>query len=216
MKTDLNPPLEKELKYLLTKKEYDALMRACRQDILKSVDQTNFYFDNQSLQLRKKRIGLRVRIENASKCTLTVKEPSKLRSTKLPKLKIRKEWESRLSLATAKSLVKGKTSIASLNSKPIRVLKNHFSKEQLKKVSPLGSVKTSRTFVMADHKTLLEIDKYKMFKKKFYELEVETHQPVIADAVVRSLLKKHGISYRPITKSKLGRFLDLWKKQRDR
>ena len=79
----------------------------------------------------------------------------------------------------------------------------------------MGSVKTSRTFVLADKNTLLEIDKFKMFKKKFYELEVETHQPSQADKVVRALFKKHGIPYRPITKSKLGRFLDLWKKQKN-
>lgn len=207
-------PLEKELKYLLTKKDYDTLVRACRKKVVGLVTQTNFYFDDSSLSLRSKRVGLRVRIENNKHCTLTVKEPSNLRSKKVPKLKIRKEWESRLSLQAAKKLISGKVPIHSLKSKPIQILKTHLSWEQLIHISPLGSLKTTRTFVLADKSTLLEIDKFKMFKKKFYELEVETNHPSHTDKVVRTLFKKHGISYRPITKSKLGRFLDLWKKNK--
>lgn len=209
-------PLEKELKYFLSKKDYERLIKASRKQIERSVKQTNFYFDDKKLALRKKRIGLRVRIENNSTCTLTVKEPSKLRSKKLPKLKIRKEWEVTLPLSLAKKLIRGKISISSLNTRPVQVLKQYFSKDYLETIQPLGAVKTVRTLVLAEKDTLLEIDKFKMFQQKFYELEVETENPVEADKVVRTLLKKHGIACRPITKSKLGRFLDLWKKQRKR
>jgi len=209
---DRQPPLEKELKYLLTKKDYDALLRASKKRIVKSIKQVNIYFDDNSLRLRKKRIGLRVRIENEQKCTLTLKEPSKLRSKKVPKLKIRHEWECSLPHTLAKKVIKGKTPIGSLKRIPITILNHHFSESQIEKIIPLGAVKTLRTFVKADQGVLLEIDKFKMFGQKFYELEVETHDPVLADKTVRSLLKKLKIPCRPITKSKLGRFLDLWKK----
>lgn len=209
-------PLEKELKYFLNKKHYDRLLRALRKQVVKSVKQVNIYFDDPSLRLRKKRIGLRVRIENAEKCTLTVKEPSKIRSIKVPKLKVRHEWETDLPFPLAKKLIKGKVLIGTLNKKPIQVLKSHFSEKDLKTITPLGSVKTSRTYVRTENNVLLEIDKFRMFEQKFYELEVETHDPVLADTVVRTLFKKHKVPYRPITKSKLGRFLDLWKKERRR
>ncbi|MFM8268763.1 MAG: CYTH domain-containing protein [Pseudomonadota bacterium] len=209
-------PLEKELKYFLTKRDYERLVRSSRKEIIKLVKQVNIYFDDASLRLRKKRIGLRVRIENERNCTLNVKEPSKIRSTKVPKLKVRHEWEVGLPFALAKKLIKGHVSISSLNKKPIQVLKEHFSEEELKKIVPLGSVKTSRTYVKTDRNILLEIDKFKMFEQKFYELEVETEEPVLADKVVRTLLKKQKIPYRPITKSKLGRFLELWKKENRR
>jgi len=209
-------PLEKELKYFLTKKDYDTLLKASRKNIKKSVKQTNFYFDDKDLNLRKRRIGLRVRFENNSRCTLTLKEPSNQRSSKLPKLKIRREWEVDLPLLLGKRLVKGQTSISSLSAKPIQILKKYFSQSELEAIHPLGSVKTVRTFVLGDKKTLLEIDKFKMFQRKFYELEVETDRPLAADQVVRALLKNHGIAYRPITKSKLGRFVELLKKKRRR
>jgi uncharacterized protein YjbK len=209
-------PLEKELKYFLTKRDYDKLLRNSRKRVLRTVKQVNVYFDDNNLRLRKKRIGLRVRIENEQKCTLTLKEPSNIRSKKVPKLKVRHEWECSLPFLLAKQVVRGKTPIGSLKREPIEVLKHHFSPYQIEKLLPLGSVKTLRTFVPAEQGILLEIDRFKMFGRKFYELEVETQEPVLADQTVRQLLKKLKIPCRPITKSKLGRFLDLWKKERRR
>ncbi|NBX76223.1 MAG: CYTH domain-containing protein, partial [Proteobacteria bacterium] len=147
---DRKAPLEKELKYFLTKQDYDKLLRASRKDILKTLKQLNIYFDDNALRLRKKRIGLRVRIENQEKCTLTLKEPSNIRSKKVPKLKVRHEWESALPLSLAKQVIKGKAPIGSLKRKPIEVLKHHFSDNQIKKIMPLGAVKTVRTLVPAE------------------------------------------------------------------
>lgn len=209
------PPLEKELKYFLDRDSYSALIRATRNKVVGTVRQTNIYFDDSSLRLRKQKIGLRIRIQDEVTATLTLKEPSGIRSKKVPKLKVRHEWESPIPLKTAKNLIKKKTSITSLSHTPIKMLKKRFPKEDLKKIGPLGSVKTLRTFVLAQRGVLLEIDKFKMFDKKFYELEVETHTPELADKVIREILKELHIPYRPITKSKLGRFLDLWKKAKD-
>ena len=209
------PPLEKELKYFLDKEGYSALIRATRSKVVGTVRQTNIYFDDSTLRLRKQKIGLRIRIQDGNKATLTLKEPSGIRSKKVPKLKVRHEWESPIPLKTARNLIKRKTAIHALSHTPIKMLKKRFSKEELKRIGPLGSVKTIRTFALAQKGVLLEIDKFKMFNKKFYELEVETQSPEIADKVIKGLLKDLHIPYRPITKSKLGRFLDLWKKSKD-
>lgn len=205
-------PLEKELKYLLKRQEYEKLIRVSRKRILTKIKQTNIYFDDSSLRLRKNKIGLRVRLENGKDCTLTLKEPSKLKSKKVPSLKVRHEWESRLPLSLAKELINGKVFIGSVNKKPISILRKRIPIKQLSKIRALGAIQTVRTLVQADKDTVLEIDKYTIFQKRFYELEVETQTPEKTDRLVRHLFSKHGISCRPITKSKLGRFLDLWKK----
>lgn len=209
-----NAPLEKELKYSLTKSQYDSLIKASHKLHFKTTQQINYYFDDPLLRLRKRKLGLRIRLENNQKGTLTLKEPAKEKPTKLTKLKVRYEWESPLSLTTAKSIIALKRPITSLNKKPIRVLKNHFSKKDLTGITLLGSIKTTRTLVYLSQGLVLEIDKYKMFNQKFYELEVESHFPEKADQGVRAFLKKHRVPCRPISQSKLGRFIDCWKKRR--
>ena len=46
----------------------------------------------------------------------------------------------------------------------------------------------TRTKVRLDRGTLLEIDRYRIFGKDFYELEIETDKPEKTDNRVRSLL----------------------------
>lgn len=210
------PPLEKELKYFLSREDYNKLLRVSKKRVIKTVRQTNYYFDDETLFLRKHKIGLRLRIEDGRHGTVTLKEPSRQTSTKIPKLKIRHEWEAKIPLTIAKEICKEKRAITSLSHKPIKILKTRLSKDSFNDISLLGSVKTVRTFVSADSKVVLEVDKFKMFRKRFYELEVETQKPETADRVVRELFKKHKIKCRPITKSKLGRFIDLWKKEHKR
>jgi uncharacterized protein YjbK len=213
MNLSSSPPLEKELKYFLNREDYIKLLRVSKKRVIKKVRQTNYYFDGPRLQLRKRKIGLRLRIEDGQIGTITLKEPSRRHSIKVPKLKVRHEWETKVPLELAKDILKEKRAITSLRYKPIQILKNRLSYKSFNNISLLGSVKTIRTFVAAESDVLLEIDKFKMFQKRFYELEVETQDPELADKVVRTLLKKHKIKCRPITKSKLGRFIDLWKKE---
>jgi uncharacterized protein YjbK len=207
-------PIEKELKYQLTKSQYDSLIKASQQFKSKTTKQINYYFDDSLLRLRKRKLGLRIRLEDHKKSTLTLKEPAKQKQSKLTKLKVRYEWESPLSLTTAKSVIALKKPITSLNKKPIRVLKQHFAKKDLTGITLLGSIKTTRTLVYLSRDLVLEIDKYKMFDQRFYELEVESHFPEKADQGVRAFFKKHRIPCKPISQSKLGRFIDCWKKQK--
>jgi uncharacterized protein YjbK len=120
---NLKAPLEKELKYLLKKQDYEKLIRALRKRTLATIKQTNFYFDNSDLSLRKKKIGLRIRLENNGKCTLTLKEPAKVKTPSVPSLKVRHEWESPLKLSLSKEITNGQLSISSLKIKPISILK---------------------------------------------------------------------------------------------
>lgn len=207
-------PIEKELKYSLTKSQYDSLIKASHQLKSKTTKQINYYFDDPLLRLRKRKLGLRIRLEDNQKSTLTLKEPAKQKQSKLTKLKVRYEWESPLSLTTAKRVIALEKPISSINKKPIRVLKQHFSQKDLTRITLLGSIKTTRTLVYLKKGLTLEIDKYKMFDQRFYELEVESQFPEQADRGVRAFLKKHQIPCKPISQSKLGRFIDCWKKRK--
>jgi len=206
-------PIEKELKYYLTKTQYEKLIKSSRPDQIRTIKQINYYFDDSLLRLRKRKLGLRIRLEDGQIGTLTLKEPAGKLHPKLRKLKIRYEWESPISIATARSVIKHKKPIASLNKKPIRILKKHFSDKELSGLKTLGNIKTTRTLICLSKDLTIEIDKYKMFNQKFYELEVESHYPEEADRHVRIFLKKHRIPYRPISQSKLGRFIECWKKK---
>jgi len=209
----LRTPVEKELKYYLTKTQYEKLIKSSGPDQIRTIKQINYYFDDSLLRLRKRKLGLRIRLEDGQTGTLTLKEPVGKLHPKLRKLKIRYEWESPISIATARSIIKHKKSIASLNKKPIRILKKHFSDKELSGLKTLGTIKTTRTLISLSKGLTIEIDKYKMFDQKFYELEVESHHPEEADRSVRIFLKKHRIPYRPISQSKLGRFIECWKKR---
>lgn len=211
-KTAKSHGLEKELKYFLTKQDYQKLLSACKKHVDRTVRQTNFYFDDTSLKLRKKRIGFRIRLLDRKRAIITLKHPAKGISPKVPSLKIRHEYEEEIPLKTAKAVLSGKKHILEVDADPVRVLKTFFPKGYLKRIKPLGSVDTLRTFVRPKRSLELELDRFKMFKQKFYELEVETTNPRAADREVRALLQRCGIPYLPTTKSKLGRFIDEWKR----
>lgn len=208
-----NGLLEKELKYYLTRQDYQKLLGAWEKKIRYSVHHTNYYFDDAKLRLRKKRFGLRIRILDGKKAVVTLKHPAKGPVADVPSLKIRHEYEEEIPYKTAKLVIKGKKKLIDVDATPVRVLRSMFPKSYLTKVRPLGSVETVRTIVQAPKKLELELDRFKMFNQKFYELEVETSNPRRADRTVRVLFEKHGIPYLPITKSKLGRFIENWKRK---
>lgn len=205
--------IEKELKYALTKREYQKLLKACRRRVQRQDHHLNCYFDDSKLRLRKQRYGLRVRIVNGKHAYITLKHPARPGKKTVRSLKVRKEYEEPIPYKTAKSVIKGKKRVADLRSIPIRILKHHISREAVQRVRPLGTIRTVRTLVRTNGGSIeLEIDKFKLFGHTFYELEVETFRPKRADLVVRALFRQNRITYHPITKSKLGRFLEEWKR----
>lgn len=206
--------LEKELKYLLDKRSYMKLMTSVRPFIREQIRQENYYFDTDKLELRKGRFGLRIRISNGKKAFVTFKAPAKFRASKVKSFKVRQEWETQIPLRMAKLILSRKKSILSLRIKPIQMLKKLASKVDLENIVHIGAVKTLRTVAASPDELNWEIDKFKMFKRKFYELEVETENPIETDRIVRYFLAMNHIPYIPSDKSKLGRFFDFWKKKR--
>jgi uncharacterized protein YjbK len=202
------------LKYFLTRRDYDRLLKACRPHIDKKIHHTNYYFDNDRLKLRKRRFGLRIRLLDKRKAVLTLKFPAKGRAgrSSVKSLKIRHEFEEPIRMQAAKAIIKGKRQVTELKILPIKVLKKAFPRNHLDFIYPLGAVETVRTIAKLPKSIEIELDRFQMFGKRFYELEVETEKPKSADKAVRNLLRENKIPYHPITKSKLGRFLELWKR----
>lgn len=173
----------------------------------------NYYFDDQDLQLRKKRYALRIRIIDGNKFYFTLKYPAKQPKNGPRAFKVRVEHEVPISKALALRILKNDKHIMDLNVQPIRILKRAFPKNVLAKIKPLGRVECRRTVVPLEKWLELEIDRCKIFNKKFYEVEVETSQPQRVDRAIRVFLKEHGIPYHPISRSKFARFVQEWKKR---
>jgi len=189
-------------------------MKACRKHIDRKDHHTNYYFDCKRLKLRKRKFGLRIRLVNKRKAVLTLKFPAKGHHSSMKSLKVRHEFEEPIRMQSAQAIILGKKKVIELKAQPIKVLKKAFPRNHLELIYPLGAVKTVRTIAKLP-KVKIELDSFQMFGKKFYELEVETEKPKSADKAIRNLLRENKIPYHPITKSKLRRFLEMWKRTRE-
>jgi len=208
--------LEKELKYYLDRKSYQRLLRACGKNILKQHQLVTYYFDDKKLSLRKRRFGFRLRTSGGKAATLTLKYPDKRAGKGPVGFKVRREFEERIPLATARCLLKGTIPIYDVEAMPVRILRRHFSKVYLDKIRLLGAMKTRRTLATLNSHFKIEIDRYDIFGKRFYELELETNKPHEAAGEVKQWLKEHDIPFVPMLQSKLSRFLDEYQKQKKR
>lgn len=208
------PPLEKELKYHLDQKSYAKLVKACGKSILNKDQLVTYYFDNETLGLRRKRFGFRVRTDGGKDAKVTLKFPAKTPPGGPKGFKVRHEYEASIPLATAKEMIKGKIAIADVEASPVQELKRHFSPAFISQLSLLGSMKTMRTVAKLASRFKMEIDRCDYFGKRFYELELETDRPGPASEAVKDLLAKHEIPYKPLMNSKLSRFLDEWEKRK--
>lgn len=205
--------LEKELKYELRKSDYSRLLKAVRSHRPAAKEMKNYYFDDSQLRLRKKRYALRIRVVDGKKFFFTLKYPAKQAKTGPRAFKVRVEHEVPISRTLAMKIINREQKIIDLNVLPVRILKRAFPKNILSKIGPLGMVQCRRTVVPLEKWLELEIDRCKIYNKKFYEVEVETSNPIRVDKAIRVFLKEHGIPYHPIARSKFARFVSEWKKR---
>ena len=216
--------LEKELKYELSKENYLKLIRSLKKnppqrskpELAHTLKLTNYYFDDSDLRLRKRKFALRIRIVDKKLVYFTLKYPAKMPRRVPRALKVRVEHEVRIPMKVALNLLKKNKKITDVNAIPVRILQRNFSKDSLSNVHPLGRIETKRTVVPLTKTFELEIDHFQMFGNHFYEVEVETHQPKKIDKAIKELFETYDIPYLPLTRSKFGRFIEEWKRRRDR
>lgn len=206
---------ERELKYELNKQDYTRLLQLFKPISLPPQKLVSYYFDAPNLPLRHRKFGLRVRIIDGKRAFLTLKHPATHRSHGAPKgFKIRREEQVCIPLTVARALIRKRRKITKLGLSPVRSLRRVFPNGDLDKVSPLGSMKMERTLVPLNIGLQLEIDHFRVYRKHFYELEIETDRPMRTQKVLRSFLRPHHIPLKPLNRSKLECFLKAWEKRR--
>lgn len=197
---------EIELKYALTAGEY----RCLRAGLTRSHTSrfTNTFFDTPKFLLRKKHIGCRLRTAPGKPAILTVKYGGGSEGG----LHRRTEIECEVSAATARKIIAGKSSIASLDATaPLKALLKLVGAKSVGSLKRLGSLKTARTkFKFLG--LVGELDACRLGRTSFHELEVESHRPKRADALTRGWLEKRGVAVRPESRTKLGRFFESLKR----
>lgn len=180
--------IEIEFKNLLTKDEFDRLLR--HYPFPKKPDiQINYYFDTESQWLAQHHYALRIREKN-HKYTLTLKQPHGHHIL---------ETHDELSESEALSWMNG------------HIIPKQNTTRQLNdiQISPtdltyLGQLKTERYSYALDDKTIV-LD-YSMYNGQFdYELEVEATNEDLAISFFNQLLDRHQIKKRH-TPNKIERF----------
>ncbi len=202
----MKAPLEQELKYALTQKQYGKLLQFA---LGEPKHQINVYFDDTRRSLKKAGAGLRIRIQKPDHAFLTLKHspkgtPAKARAGWHERL----EWEVRLPLPVARAVCRGRRAICSLRQGPIQALRKLLPSLDIQTVQPLGNLETWRSPIQIG-RFRGDLDQWKVSDNLFYELEVETSQRQTADKAVRKLFSELGIAVKMRRTTKLQTFFKL-------
>jgi uncharacterized protein YjbK len=203
----VKPPLEKELKYRLTREEHARLLRSLRRRGIARAHSLTTYLDTPDQRLRRLGIGLRVREADSRKAFLTLKRRAQAIRGAPRAYRVREEYECSLPPALARDLARGKTALSGVKLEPVRVLRRLVPDAVVARIAPMGTMKMSRVKAALAPGFVAELDRFSVFGRKFYELEMETEDAATADRLIREQLKRLRIPYRPASLSKLGRFL---------
>lgn len=183
--------LEIEVKAIINKEEYNALLKTYSR--YKNYEQTNYYIDDKSLSIRKKKCGLRIR-EKCGDFELTLKYPFEDGKMEINQSISQKIFEN----------------CRDNNLFPAGEVSDYLTKElgiDINSLSMLGSLITFRCDI--PYKTsLISIDRSLYNFREDFEIEVEDNSKEIAKKHLQEFLKKNGIEYRKSQGSKLKRFLD--------
>ncbi len=198
--------MENELKFGLLPEHFHKLRRRAKGPGRKQI---NAYFEAPGNTLKKRGIGLRIRLEDGKRAFLTVKAPSGEKHKR--GWHQRQEWESALPVSKAKALMAGRLEWASLKAAPISALRKIFPGLDFKSLRPLGQLKTDR-FDLRIGAWLCELDRWSVGSHRFYELELETDHLAVAEKEVRRYLRELSIPVRPRSTTKLAILFKLQKR----
>ncbi|MGM9987289.1 MAG: CYTH domain-containing protein [Bacillaceae bacterium] len=190
--------IEIEFKNLLTKAEFQALMKKFNIQPAHFFKQTNYYFDTKKMSLKEANSALRIR-EKDDTYTLTLKQPC---ATGLL------ESHQTLTKTEAQQLLAGQTVITSPMKEVLKEL--HIESDEL---IMFGSLTTERT-ELTYKEGLLVLDHSYYFDCDDYEIEYEVTDEEQGKQHFQALLKELHIPIRK-TENKIKRFY-IEKKKRER
>ena len=184
--------IEIEFKNMLTKEQYDSLLKTFHIKEQNIVRQTNHYFDTDELHLKSLSSGLRIR-ETKDRIVCTLKEKL-ANNTHL-------ETTEEITAVQAKEILCGREFSAQLVAEKLNRLQVPI--EQLKLI---GSLTTDRAEIaykggtlVLDHSFYLQCDDY--------EVEYETENETIGKNLFYELLTEHHIPIKNADK-KIARFMN--------
>ncbi|MCT4785537.1 CYTH domain-containing protein [Exiguobacterium aestuarii] len=182
--------VEIEFKSMLTKDEYEKLIRAYKlEDQVRW--QANDYFDTPSFQLKKNGAALRIR-EKKQGQVLTLKQPNEIGLL---------ETHAKITEEEAEDLFKYGIVHDDQMKQALAPFKLNAALEHL------GRLETNR----AEYQTedgLLVLDESHYLETTDYEIEFEVANEEAGQRAFERLLAEHGLPYRP-AKNKIVRFMEL-------
>ncbi|GEN56797.1 CYTH domain-containing protein [Halolactibacillus alkaliphilus] len=181
--------LEIERKNLLTKKEYDLLVKELGLAEVTPVTQVNHYFETPDFQLKAHGAALRIREKNKT-FTLTLKQPQGDALL---------ETHATLTHQEATHLIENQGQLK----KPIIDALESLGVD-LTQLTFGGTLKTHRLEIKQDH-VLLVLDESHYLTYIDYELEIEGPTVAITEERLENLLSHFSISKKP-TPNKIARF----------
>ena len=188
--------IEIEFKNLLTSTEFHKLMDAFHIDNSQFKEQTNYYFDTPTFDIKENRAALRIRYKNDC-YVLTLKQPSKVGLL---------ETHETLTKEEATRLLKGESPLPSSMEKQIKTLGI-----EVRKVNLFGSLTTKRAEVPYKD-GLLVLDHSTYLNHEDFELEYEVRNEESGKKAFLELLNHFHIPMRE-TNNKIQRFFNLKHKQ---
>lgn len=202
--------MEKELKFALTQSQYRKLKSLCTKRVF---EQTNVYFETPTRRLKREGAGLRVRIENSKRATLTLKMAT-AQTAKGTKRgwHSRQEWEAALPLSLALALTANRKRLTEVRSPVLTILGKMLPGVEVESLTVLGKLETARRPLRIG-RYLGELDQWKVAGQTFYELEVEASDLAAAEKAVRDLFAAHKIPVRTRSQTKLATLFRLTKKR---
>ncbi|HHW39045.1 MAG TPA: CYTH domain-containing protein [Bacillales bacterium] len=192
--------IEIEFKNLLTKNEFELLMKRFNITSKEFTSQENYYFDTVSFSLKDKHSALRIR-KKQDKYILTLKQPHEQGLLETHQ-ELTDEQAFTLLNNEGRKMVEGhvKEVIATLGINP-------------NELQYLGALKTDR-FEFIDNDNILVLDHSFYLNYEDYELEYEVKDPVTGKEKFLEILKQNNIPLRT-TKHKIQRFFELKEKKED-
>lgn len=202
------PQLEVELKYELSRKEYQKLLSVVRDSIFRETDYRSYYFDTKKGALKKAGLNIRLRIDD-DRAVLTVKSQASVQIKDRLPVKARWELDKTLALERAEAIADGSVPFGSLRLDVIQKLREQFDGD-LDKVKILGSIPSHRTVARLDDGTEIEVDRFTIAGDELYEVEIEFAQG--AEKAIHKKMKRffeaNGIRWKFSPSSKRSRLLE--------
>ncbi|MDR7000790.1 CYTH domain-containing protein [Neobacillus niacini] len=181
--------IEIEFKNMLTKDEYELLLKKFDLSESSRITQENHYFDTKDFALKNKKSALRIR-QKGKQYEMTLKQPAKIGL-----------------LETTQKITEEEASLAiQVGTLPSGAIEELISKMGIMfaNIGYFGSLLTKRAEL--DYKGgILVLDHSLYLNKEDYELEYEVENEQLGQKIFKELLNQYAIPYRK-TENKIQRF----------